>query len=564
MQIEIEGKKRELGAIEIMSRSLKYFFLEIPNAKIYFVTIITLILASKTAQTYTIMTRFKIDSTHGRDVIWVAFFKTMVVELGEVFSSHLYNYLIDVVFIKNQTNISVKAFKSIVSMENSDMDMSSGRLQYFVNTGSRAMSKLMTTLIFYLVAEVVKMTTTFWFIGEKIDGFSLRLVFVFSIMMLFMHVKVTEIKVMYKKKSNISLADCDKALYETLLNMDVIKSNAMEMHEVNKYYEKVKVYRRFFILYGQVEDVLELVQYLLYIGTRAALFLHLYHTQPQKDLAPLTRSIETVLHHANMSIGTTGSQYRKIQEAIVNSKLVLEYIREARYTQTVRRHLEGFFNKFEFKKVDIFAKEKRILHNLNFEILKGEKVGLVGRNGIGKSTIFKTILALQRYEGSILVDGVLIDTLDLPSYRSIFAYVPQDNFLFDDTIYYNLVYGCANVSQAKIDEIVKKINLYDSIMTLDNGYNFKVGEKGGSLSGGMRQKVIIARAFLRNSEIFLFDEPQNNLDKASGEELVNLVFGEAFADKTIIMISHNYDILDRFDKVVCIDENAQVRTVSMA
>lgn len=565
MKRGMETKTQKVGSLQIICKSVWYYLMEVRHSKLYFLSVIIFIFFSKYSKYIIKKQRQCIDGAQkGNDI----FQAVCIITLGdacEFLFYHLYDYLNDVVFAKQQANIASRAFKNLIMSENREIDVTSGRVQYFINTGSKAMGKLVVNISFLVIAEILQILLMLCFVEETIGmGYIFILILCFFFILI-LHIKITEIKLMYKKRSNSSLVACDKALYEAFLNVDVIKSNNMEIYEVKKYHEKVREYEKVYIYYGMAEDMLEFCQRFLFVLIKVMVFIDMYplYKGDVTELRKKTGALNLIIEDFSSSVFKVGSIYRKIKESLLNSRLAFEYLACADVNRKVTHVVQFFESKIEFRGVDVFAKERKILQNLNFEVRRGEKVALIGKNGLGKSTIFKTILGMQKYSGIILIDGVSIDAVDLDAYRSLFSYAPQGNFLFDDTIYYNITYGSSDVSPEAVETVSKKLNLHDQVMKQTSKYNTRVGERGEFLSGGMRQKIILARAFLRNACIFLFDEPLNNLDNVSGDDFINIVLGEAFADKTVIMIVHNHELLNRFDKTICIDSNAYMRTVSI-
>lgn len=565
MERGMETKKQRVGSLYIIWKSLWYYVMEIKHSKLYITVIITFIFFSKYSK-YIIKKQKKcIDVAKKGDDIFNAVCIITLGEASEFIFYHLYDYLNDVVFAKQQANIASRAFTNLILSENREIDVTSGRVQYFINTGSKAMAKMVVNILFLILAEIMQISLMFWFAKTTIGLSYIFVLILCFFSTLLLHIKITEIKLMYKRKSNSRLVACDKALYEAFLNVDVIKSGNMEIYEIRRYHERVKEYEKVYIYYGMAEDALEFCQKFLFIVMRIIIFIQFYPSLSKDvdELRGTNSAITLTVEDFSSAVFKTGSIYRKIKESLLNSRLVFEYLVNVDSDKKVTHYVRFFESRLEFRGVDIFTKDTKILQNLNFEILRGEKVALIGKNGLGKSTIFKTILGMQKYTGSILIDGVSVDTVELDAYRSLFSYTPQSNFLFDDTIYYNITYGSSGVSAEAVETVSKKLNLHNQIMKQANKYSTRVGERGEFLSGGMRQKVILARAFLRNASIFLFDEPLNNLDKTSGDEFIDLILGDAFVDKTVIMIVHNYELLSRFDKTICIDDNAYMRTVSI-
>ncbi|MEE1237259.1 MAG: ABC transporter ATP-binding protein, partial [Turicibacter sp.] len=179
-----------------------------------------------------------------------------------------------------------------------------------------------------------------------------------------------------------------------------------------------------------------------------------------------------------------------------------------------------------------------IFKDASVSIKKGDKMALIGPSGIGKSTFIKL---LMRYfdtdKGHVKVDGQVISDIPTASLRNGQTLVSQETYLFNDTIANNIRIGKANATLEEIIEAAKKASIHDFIETLPNGYETKVGELGGMVSSGEKQRLGLARAFLHDGDVLILDEPTSNLDALNEGSILKSI-NDYNKDKTIIMISH--------------------------
>ncbi|MFT5133352.1 MAG: ATP-binding cassette subfamily B protein [Gammaproteobacteria bacterium] len=201
-----------------------------------------------------------------------------------------------------------------------------------------------------------------------------------------------------------------------------------------------------------------------------------------------------------------------------------------------------------------YASGKPIFEKLNFEIHPGEKVGLVGFSGSGKSTIMNLILRLfEPQAGSILVDGQDIQTVAQESLRGSISMIPQDPMLFHRTLMENIRYGRLDATDDEVIEAAKKSHAHEFIMDTDNGYESLVGERGVKLSGGQRQRVALARAILKNAPILLLDEATSSLDSVT-EKYIQDSLAYLMQEKTVIVIAHRLSTLAHLDRILVFDK----------
>lgn len=201
--------------------------------------------------------------------------------------------------------------------------------------------------------------------------------------------------------------------------------------------------------------------------------------------------------------------------------------------------------------------QSTILKNFNLKVSKNSIVALVGASGVGKSTIIKLLLGFYQVNyGEITIGEKLISEYTLKELRELMAYVPQDAYLFDGTIEENIKYGKIHASKDEIIEAAKLANAHDFIMKMPNKYATKVGEGGVKLSGGQKQCISIARAFIKNSPIILLDEATSALDSKS-EQLVQEGLNDLMNGRTAIVIAHRLTTIKNAD-MICLIEGGKI------
>lgn len=217
--------------------------------------------------------------------------------------------------------------------------------------------------------------------------------------------------------------------------------------------------------------------------------------------------------------------------------------------------LKDFNSDISFNNVSFsYDDSDTVLNNINLKIKKGEKIGICGSSGGGKSTLLKLLPRFyDTYTGSIEIDGIDTKQLTANSLRSHISIVHQDNYILDGTIYDNIVYGNWNASEYDVIEACKKAAIYDFIQTLPEKFNTNVGPKGLKLSGGQKQRISLARVFLSNADIVLLDEATSALDNESENIIQDSL--AMFKDKTIITIAHRLSTIKDFDKIVVVDNH---------
>lgn len=212
----------------------------------------------------------------------------------------------------------------------------------------------------------------------------------------------------------------------------------------------------------------------------------------------------------------------------------------------IKAEQEIIIDKIDFS----YRKELKLLHNFSMNINKGECVAITGQSGCGKSTISKLLLGLYKVEnGMIWIDGQPYLKINNMEIRQKIAYVPQEPYLFNDSIKENIRIGKLNATDEEIENAAKIAHAHEFIMKFENGYETMVGERGNKLSGGERQRIAIARAIIKDAPIILLDEATSALDNES-EQFVNESLKSLINKKTIIMIAHRPSTIALADREI--------------
>ena len=245
-----------------------------------------------------------------------------------------------------------------------------------------------------------------------------------------------------------------------------------------------------------------------------------------------------------------------IQEAEASQKRINEFLKiEPEIKNKLKEHtlIKGAiqFNNVSFTYQDTLIKA---LENVSFTIQKGETLAILGKIGSGKSSIISLISRLYDVtDGEILIDGSDIRQVNLFDLRNSIGIVPQDAFLFSDTIKNNIKFGKENATEVEVIEAAKKAMVHDNIIHFNKQYDTILGERGITLSGGQKQRVSIARALIKNPPILLLDDCLSAVDTETEEAILNNLL--AFCkDKTTIIVSHRISSAKNADKIIILEE----------
>ena len=214
--------------------------------------------------------------------------------------------------------------------------------------------------------------------------------------------------------------------------------------------------------------------------------------------------------------------------------------------------LEGII---EFKNVHFsYIKDEKVLKGISFKVEKGQTVAIVGATGAGKSTIINLINRFYELDaGLILVDKIPVDNYDLLSLRKQVAIVLQDVFLFSDSILNNITLNNENITKQEVEKAAKQIGIHDFIMTLPNGYDYNVKERGAMLSSGQRQLIAFLRAYVSKPSILILDEATSSVD-THAEQMIQYATDEITKNRTSIVIAHRLATIKKADKIIVMDK----------
>lgn len=346
-------------------------------------------------------------------------------------------------------------------------------------------------------------------------------------------------------------------LHDTFSGIRVVKAFGMEKREINRYDEVTRDERDAQItaekFFGKVQPVLN---FLMGIGE----FFLLYYVGNkilggEMTLGEMSQfsSYVSIIYGPLRWLSSIPRRLTRVMTSVVKIfEVIDEDVDVADKENAIDHQIEGTIT---FDNVSFgYDKTAYVLKNISAEIKPGEMIGIVGRSGVGKSTLINLLMRMYDVsEGSIKIDGIDIKDISQESLRSQIGVVLQETFLFSGTIYDNIAYAKPNATRDEVITAAKIAGAHSFIMKLPNAYNTKVGERGHTLSGGERQRVAIARALLHNPKILILDEATASLDTET-EKQIQDALQKLIADRTTLAIAHRLSTLRNATKILVLDK----------
>jgi len=244
-----------------------------------------------------------------------------------------------------------------------------------------------------------------------------------------------------------------------------------------------------------------------------------------------------------------------IQQAEASQKRINEFLKQKSEIISKNNKEVDISGDVEFKNVNFTYKDTGIqaLKNISFKIDKGDKLGIIGKTGSGKSTLLNLIVRLYNIDnGELVIDENQINDINIKSLRSQIGYVPQDVFLFSDTIENNIRFGSVNSSDKEVIEVSKISDIHDDILGFKNKYKTILGERGVNLSGGQKQRISIARALIRKPKLLILDDCLSAVDTETEENIINSLNNLNYSTTTII-VSHRVSSMKNANKIIVLN-----------
>ncbi|MCX3266739.1 ABC transporter ATP-binding protein [Pedobacter agri] len=363
----------------------------------------------------------------------------------------------------------------------------------------------------------------------------------------------------FKKSGKIQerLSDLSSFVQERFSGIRIIKSYVREDYTRNMFEIQSNDYKKDSMSLVKV-SALFYPTMLLLIGLSTILTIYIGGIQVMNGSITAGNIAEFIIYINQLTFPVTmlGWVTSLIQRAAASQKRINEFLdipSDIQSTSTAESEING---NIRFENVSFTYPDTGIeaLKNVSFQINSGEFVAIIGKTGSGKSTLANLLMRMYDVEnGKISIDGENIKSLNLKNYRSQIGFVPQEVFLFSDTIKNNIAFGLDQVTDEEVHDAAKNASVYNNIIGFEEKFQTMLGERGITLSGGQKQRVSIARALIKSPKILIFDDCLSAVDTKTEEEILQNL-GKIMLGKTSILIAHRISTIKNADKILVLDD----------
>lgn len=352
------------------------------------------------------------------------------------------------------------------------------------------------------------------------------------------------------------LSSMSSFVQETFSGIRVIKAYVRENDVREKFNHESESYKSHSMSLVQIQALFYPLMLLL-VGLSTIITVYIGGVEVMKGNITSGNIAEFIVYVNQLTFPVTslGWVTSLVQRAAASQKRINEFLKTQPeiISGTEDKHeLKGSikFNNVSFRYTDTGIEA---LKNVSFEAKPGEFLAIIGRTGSGKSTIANLLMRMYDCDtGSILIDGREIQKLDIQHYRQQTGFVPQEVFLFSDTIYNNIAFGLNSSDSTKVEQAAKDAAVYDNIIEFEKGFETLIGERGITLSGGQKQRLSIARAIIKEPQILIFDDCLSAVDTRTEERILNSL-GRIMKIKTSILIAHRVSTIKNADRILVMD-----------
>ncbi|MBT6008377.1 MAG: ABC transporter ATP-binding protein/permease [Rhodobacterales bacterium] len=437
-----------------------------------------------------------------------------------------------------------------------------GGLSRVMERGVKGVEFLLRFMLFSIGPLILKLLIVAGIFYLEFGFIYMAIVLITIVLYIWFTFSVTEWRVKVRKEMNDKDTDANQKAIDSLLNFETVKYFGAEEREALRYDESMRGYEAAALKTSYSLAFLNFGQTLLITGGLITVMILAAMAVQRGELSVGDFVMANAyMIQITMPLGFLGTVYREIRQALVDMGEMFDLLGQPQEVIDVANaedlNIKG--GQIEFDNVTFgYDPERIILSKLSLKIKKGETVAIVGPSGSGKSTIGRLLFRFYDVNsGSLKIDGQDIRNVTQASVHNSIGIVPQDTVLFNDTIGYNIAYGRDGASEDEIIAAAKSAKIHDFIISLTDGYNTTVGERGLKLSGGEKQRVGIARTLLKNPPILVLDEATSALDTETERNIQDSLRGLG-SGRSVITIAHRLSTVVDADQIIVLEQGCIV------
>ena len=437
------------------------------------------------------------------------------------------------------------------------LERKTGGLTRVLERGRNAIETIVRMLLLQLLPTIVEVVLVAWVLFFHFDWRYVVVVLLTVALYVGFTFYATEWRIGIRRKMNESDTDANAKAIDSLLNYETVKYFSAEEREAKRYDRSMARYEDASVQAYTSLAVLNAGQAIVFsVGLAAAMVLCAYGIEAGRNTVGDFVMINAMMIQLYQPLNFMGLVYREIKQALIDIEIMFSML--ARRPEIEDRPgaepLKVRSGAIRFENVSFaYEPERKILNGVSFEVPTGRTVAIVGPSGAGKSTISRLLFRFYDVTGGrILIDGQDIRGITQNSLRAAIGMVPQDTVLFNDTIRYNIRYGCWDASDAEVEEAARSAQIDGFIRLAPKGYDTEVGERGLKLSGGEKQRVAIARTILKAPPILLLDEATSALDSHT-ERDIQEALDRVARNRTTLVIAHRLSTIVGADEILVLD-----------
>lgn len=434
------------------------------------------------------------------------------------------------------------------------LERKTGGVSRAVERGTKGIEFLLRFMLFNVlptVLEVAMVCGILWYlygVGYAVLTFATLVIYIVWTL------GITEWRLKFRRTMNEMDNEASTKAIDSLLNFETVKYFGNEEHEAGRFDKALQSYERAAVQSGTSLAVLNIGQgVVISTGVVAAMILAGQGVADGSMTIGDFVLVNSYLIQVFMPLNFLGFVYREIKRSLTDMEAMFELLEESPdiADKPGAQPLKSGPGSIRFDRVSFAYDTRRpILKDVDFEVPAGHSVAIVGPSGSGKSTLSRILYRFYDVSaGTVSIDGQDITMLTQDSLRAAIGIVPQDTVLFNDTVYYNIAYGNPKASPAEVEAAAKLARIHDFVMSLPDGYQSKVGERGLKLSGGEKQRVAIARTILKDPKILVFDEATSALDSRTEQDILTS-FRDVSKNRTTLTIAHRLSTVIDADEIL--------------